>query len=387
MKGPELLHQVLADLKKIEIVREESDPKKVPQIGYDYVGENREALVALLELAYSDRDQTPDRQRCREALSVIEAAVKWRDPERRAVHDQFTTFESEKFDEIRRALENVRNADVSALDFDLWLSPIENHGLSKPIGNFERPPSVEEWKMVPWRIVDIVYADCRSKINERCRELGLDIENEQTNWLPASFQDDLEVVMGLLIDLLRCRAECVIAGFSVTAIPREKFLNAVINNVDYEAGLLLEKLRLALVHLVPESSRTKGGQALEQAFAPFKIKKKELLTATNDIEPRLTIFETVSRLAREVRSDNEVSRLAEELSMLRAYMQNQVGSTPSAEQQAEIGHVAAAEIEATKGNKKGIMKTLKAAGKWTFKSATEIGTDLLSEVIKKSWGI
>jgi hypothetical protein len=89
----------------------------------------------------------------------------------------------------------------------------------------------------------------------------------------------------------------------------------------------------------------------------------------------------------ELGPDVDLTKLSEDLARVRLKLQEQAAQTITAEQQAEIGQVASAEIAAKKGDRKGVVQFLKTSGKWAFDAATEIGTDLAAEVIKKSAGL
>ena len=77
-------------------------------------------------------------------------------------------------------------------------------------------------------------------------------------------------------------------------------------------------------------------------------------------------------------------QLTEELQLLR---QRMVNEAKVADEFVAIGEIAKAEICASKKDTVGLQEHLKVAGKWAFDAATQIGTSLTAELIKKSIGL
>jgi hypothetical protein len=189
--------------------------------------------------------------------------------------------------------------------------------------------------------------------------------------------------------------------------------------VNYEAGLLIDALRQTLFSFAPQPLNLSGESSVEHHLEPLRERTSKILSKIDEIQPRVEIFSAISRLNSEskkegdtivgdkyevkqagvvgphahvhdatfsqtqVSSGIDLKKLCEELSRVRTKMQEGVGPAASAEQQAEIGHLASAEIEAKKGNGQGVVEFLKKAGKWTVETATAIGAGLAVEVIKK----
>jgi len=82
--------------------------------------------------------------------------------------------------------------------------------------------------------------------------------------------------------------------------------------------------------------------------------------------------------------NTDYGRLSEELGALKKHLRS---SAESPEQFTAIATIADAEEAAKKRDGSKIMRTLASVGKWAFDAATEIGTDIAAEVIKKSMGI
>jgi hypothetical protein len=80
----------------------------------------------------------------------------------------------------------------------------------------------------------------------------------------------------------------------------------------------------------------------------------------------------------------DMPTLAQELSVLLAEM-NKQKSEP--EHQMAIGAVAAAEMEAKKGEGSKALQYLSKAGEWALEVATKIGVSVATEAIKKSAGL
>jgi hypothetical protein len=80
----------------------------------------------------------------------------------------------------------------------------------------------------------------------------------------------------------------------------------------------------------------------------------------------------------------DMRTLAGELATLRGKMRQ---SATEPEQDIAIGHIAAAETAAQKGDRGSVLSSLKSAGKWAFDVATKIGVSVASEAIKKSTGL
>ena len=60
---------------------------------------------------------------------------------------------------------------------------------------------------------------------------------------------------------------------------------------------------------------------------------------------------------------------------------------PTAESFAAAGEVAAAETAAKEGNGVKMLHHLRKAGKWTLDVSTNLGTNIATEIIKKSMGL
>jgi len=80
----------------------------------------------------------------------------------------------------------------------------------------------------------------------------------------------------------------------------------------------------------------------------------------------------------------DLNALAQELTQLRGKMR---GAATEPEHDIAIGHIAAAEAAAKKGDSPGVVQHLKDAGKWMFDFARDAGVNLVAEVMKKSMGL
>jgi hypothetical protein len=76
--------------------------------------------------------------------------------------------------------------------------------------------------------------------------------------------------------------------------------------------------------------------------------------------------------------DIDLIKLATQLEMVRMAMRQQVSSVSSAEQDDEIGHVAAARIAAQKGDKESVIAHLKQVTAWTLKVAKDAGAEIVA---------
>ena len=72
------------------------------------------------------------------------------------------------------------------------------------------------------------------------------------------------------------------------------------------------------------------------------------------------------------------------MSKLRQYLKS---NASDADHDVSIGAVAQAENEAKKGNGAKVLEWLSRAGKWALDAATEIGTSIATEALKKSMGL
>jgi hypothetical protein len=80
----------------------------------------------------------------------------------------------------------------------------------------------------------------------------------------------------------------------------------------------------------------------------------------------------------------DLSTLSSELAKLRTALHDR-SSTP--EQDMVLGQIAAAETAAKEGNGAHVLQYLKMAGRWAFDVASEIGTSVAAEAIKRALGL
>lgn len=78
----------------------------------------------------------------------------------------------------------------------------------------------------------------------------------------------------------------------------------------------------------------------------------------------------------------DLPKLAEELGRLRTYLRQEGKDEPEADE--AIGAVAAAEKAAKQGDEAGVLRHLKAAGKWTLGIAEKVAVPLAVEVLKRT---
>lgn len=78
--------------------------------------------------------------------------------------------------------------------------------------------------------------------------------------------------------------------------------------------------------------------------------------------------------------NQDLENLASELSQLRAEMKRQ---SQTVEEDIALGSIAKAEIAAKDGDKSGVVKHLKDAGKWAFDVATKIGVSVAAKAIEQ----
>jgi hypothetical protein len=86
----------------------------------------------------------------------------------------------------------------------------------------------------------------------------------------------------------------------------------------------------------------------------------------------------------QIRYTVDLPEVASQLSSLRVEL---LKLAHDPEQYADIGAISSAEVEAKQGNGSKALEYLSKAGKWTFDVATEIGTTLAAEMLKKALGI
>ncbi len=83
-------------------------------------------------------------------------------------------------------------------------------------------------------------------------------------------------------------------------------------------------------------------------------------------------------------ADDYQTELARELSELRRVLKNR---SQTIEQDQAVGEIANAEQAVQAGDGPGAIKYLKTAGKWVLDVSTNLGTNIASELIKKSMGL
>lgn len=86
----------------------------------------------------------------------------------------------------------------------------------------------------------------------------------------------------------------------------------------------------------------------------------------------------------EMKNELDFEKVSEELARLRSEAQK-IAKTP--EELVSVGEIASAEIAAKEGSGPKMLEHLKNAGKWTLDIATNIGSTIAAEVIKKSMGL
>jgi uncharacterized protein YjbI with pentapeptide repeats len=93
---------------------------------------------------------------------------------------------------------------------------------------------------------------------------------------------------------------------------------------------------------------------------------------------------TFNQAWNDISKEIDLSKLSEELSVLKETVASEAKSSDQIRALAEVSDAETA-AKAGKGSK--VVEHLKRAGKWTFDVATNIGTDVAAEVIKKSMGL
>lgn len=95
--------------------------------------------------------------------------------------------------------------------------------------------------------------------------------------------------------------------------------------------------------------------------------------------------QTQNNYGRANSSASDLIKIATELSELRIAMRAMLDNSP--ERESAIGRIAEAEIAAKKNDEKTMLQNLRSAGEWAFKVATDIGTSVAAESIKKAMGL
>jgi len=93
---------------------------------------------------------------------------------------------------------------------------------------------------------------------------------------------------------------------------------------------------------------------------------------------------TFQQIWNQSQGDIDLPKLAADLATLRSAMK---AEAVSPEDDASVGLVAAAETAAKKGDGPTTMQHLKAAGKWAFDIATNVGTAVASAALKTALGL
>lgn len=93
---------------------------------------------------------------------------------------------------------------------------------------------------------------------------------------------------------------------------------------------------------------------------------------------------TFNQIWNQTKGDIDLQALSNELTTLRGELQK---SAKSAEEFAEIGVIASAEIEAQKGNGPQVLSALAKAGKWALSVAEKIGIGVAAAAIKTACGL
>lgn len=331
---------------------------------------------------------------------------------------------------LLRALEYAKYCDLDPHDYQLSMSPIVQYGLES------HPKEVayltdEEKQAVRWDVSDILYSQKKSQAFEECRAFGLEMKEPRGDPRACKSKVALEKGSHVLMELLK---EKIKLDFSVVivAAPNERFryIDFIKARLSEEYLLVLEALRAALVHLIEYvsplllnvDSREKLTRAqkdmilltVQNDLKTFNQDFDHCQKNIKDVQPTSDIIDKVRRLLphekgvtymgdvyqniknstitsrsvveiwNQAAKDIDLNELAKDLSRLRSEMRKKASTS---EQDMATGKVATAEQCATTGDGAGALQHLKDAGKWALEVATEIGTKLASEALKKAIGL
>jgi hypothetical protein len=433
----EVLSRLLSDLQKVRHVCLEENLEEVPEICVDYLNANRDALEFFVEQVFSkmDRDQRSDLQRQHSELDVSVVTDEFLPIASNALHSAVerkksaigkTIFQVDEDDlhMLLRALEYARYCPLDSHHFELRLSPIEEWGLKRRFGNFNELTR-EEFDEISWHVAEILYESEKSKALAKCRELGLDLNTKETSFRGRKYPDWKQEWTGVLLDMLKYKAECDCAVVLHKAPKkRSKYLNAIDRKLDTEYAYVISDVREALQRLFAEfqtdSSRPPNNIDVESELELLKKGYADLRSSVVRIQPRPSLFEDVNKMlaggketvmgdkfefhgqavgvGRNVnigninfnqvwdqsRSTIDLGKLADDLGRLREAM---LKESTSPEHFAAVGAVASAEVEARKKQGPAALEYLSKAGKWALDVATKIGVPIVIEALKKTVGI
>jgi hypothetical protein len=433
----EVLSSLLSDLSKVRKVCIEENLQEIPDICYTYLSANKEALQFFVQQVYSKTDVTQRRNLADQHQELDGSAI--HDDFQpiamaafvQATHRQESSF-ARSFISVRedslhmllRALQFAKYCPLDPYHFDLWLSPIKKHGLSRKFGNFESITK-EEAQAISWHVADVLYSAEKSKALAKCQSLGFDLKKRDAKQLSGNEPQWESEWIAILLELLRYKAECDLAVVLLKSPQKKvKYLNAIDNRLDSECANLISDARETLQHFFARLQSDSEGLpkyiSVEYLLDPLRADYAELRSDLGDMEPRPTIYEAASKLlgigketvmgdkyefhgqaagvGRNVNiqtvnfnqlwdqsnSSLDLGKLADDLVRLREAM---VKEGASAEQVAAVGNVASAEIEARNKRGPSALEYLSKAGKWALDVATGIGVPVAIEALKKSLGM
>ncbi len=213
----EVLSRLLSDLGKVHQVCIEENLEEVPEVCNTYLDANKDALQFFVQQVFSKTDETQRRallSQHREldasvvsnafqpiALNVLSSA------ERKRKSDFLASVDEDDLHMLLRVLKYAKYCSVDPNHFDLWFSPIEEHGLKRRFGNFESITQSERLT-ISWHIADILYGAEKSKALTKCKELGLDLERKEAVLIGERYPDWKNKWSTVLSELVRYKAEC-----------------------------------------------------------------------------------------------------------------------------------------------------------------------------------
>lgn len=437
-----LLESIIADLQNIAEICARKNLENIPPPALSYLAANSNLIEWYLEYLYSktsvdqrqelldahpelDYSAVPD-----EFFEIAKSAIQKATHYSSAIKLELLSITEDDIRMLLRALKYVKYCDLAPHSHQLTMSPIAQHGLESYREN-ESTLTKTDIQAIRWDISDILYLRERSRAFEECRAFGLEMNEPRDN--PRAFQAKIALKKGscILMELLQDKATLDFTAVMLAAPhERQRYVSFIETRIKNEYLFLLELFRGSLIHLLEfiaplllntgpslQLSRVQKdhiGITVQNELGEFRqnfenflnsienvqptpeaiCKMRELLPAEKGVTIMGDVFQNIKNSTIISRSvvegwnqaarDIDLPKLARELSELRTSML-QKASTP--EQAMATGKVATAEKCATTGDGAGALQHLKDAGKWALEVATDIGTKVAAEVIKKSLGL
>ena len=157
---------------------------------------------------------------------------------------------------------------------------------------------------------------------------------------------------------------------------------ALLNKLEYELDIRRQVLIKAAEVLERREQLQRVSRTYIQEFAMGDIYKAGQVGAQG---PHSTASNnTFNQIVNQLQSQMDLGMLADDLALLRKEMHNRA---QTAEQQAEVGEIAKAELEASQGKYEKALEALAKTGRWSLSVGEKIGVGVAVAAIKAACGI